>query len=246
MKEYYSMLPKIDLPTYDIKLPSNGQELKIRPFLVKEEKLLLMAVKSDDAHEIIKTTKQVINNCIIAPEINVDALPFFDIDYLFIALRAKSVGEKINVNFICQTMKDGEKCGGRFEAAIDIANIEVENNDKDKLEIKFNDNLIFYMKYPTYSVMRTINEKQDQLETKIKIIVSCIDKIFSGGQFYTHKDMTPAETQEFVESLTQEQFGKLEEFIKNFPTFLAIGEGQCPKCGKVHSVRYKDFINFFQ
>jgi len=140
------MLPIIDVPTYTIRLPSNGQELTIRPFLVKEEKLLLMAVKSDDAQEIVRTTKQIINNCIISPQINVDTLPFFDIDYLFIALRAKSIGETIDVNFICQNIVNEERCGGKFAVGIDISKVEVENNDKSRLEIRLNDNLIINMK----------------------------------------------------------------------------------------------------
>lgn len=239
------MLPKIDVPTYIIKLPSNGQELTIRPFLVKEEKLLLMAVKSDDPQEIIRTTKQVINNCIISPEINVDTLPFFDIDYLFIALRAKSIGETIELNFICQNKVEDTKCGGKFSVNVDIANIEVENKDKP-LEIKFHDDLIFKMKYPTYGLMKLLDEKSDMLETKIKIIVASIDRIFTKGQYFTAKDITPAEMQDFVEGLTQQQFGVLEEFVNNFPTFYATGSGRCVKCGKEHNVRYKDFVNFFR
>jgi len=240
------MLPKIDVPTYTVKLPSNGEELTIRPFLVKEEKLLLMAAKSDDAQEIIRATKQVINNCIIEPQVNIDKLPFFDIDYLFIALRAKSIGESIDVNFICQAVIEDQKCGGKFTVPIDISKIEVNNNDKARLEIRFHDDLIFYMKYPTYAAMKMIDEKSDALNTKIKIIVSCVDKIFTKGQYYTNKDITPAEVQDFVENLTQQQFEKLEEFIKEFPTFYAVGNGKCKKCGKDHSVRYKDFINFFR
>lgn len=240
------MLPKIDVPTYNVTLPSNGKELTIRPFLVKEEKLLLMAVKSDDAQEIVRTTKQVINNCIISPEINVDSLPFFDIDYLFIALRAKSIGESIEVNFICQNMVENEKCGGRFTVDIDISKIGVDNNDNSQLDISFHDDLIFKMKYPSYSVMRQLDEKDNQLDTKIKIIAACIDKIFTKGQYYTSKDLTPNELQEFIENLTQQQFNKLEEFTSNFPSFYAKGEGKCPKCGKEHSVRYKDFVNFFR
>jgi T4 bacteriophage base plate protein len=240
------MLPKIDTPTYDVKLPSSGKEVTIRPFLVKEEKLLLMAVRSNDAQEIIRTTKQVINNCLIDSDVNVDTLPFFDIDYLFIALRAKSIGEKIEVGFICQNMTEGNKCGGKFKSEIDISNVEVVNNDKSKLEIKFNDNLIFKMKYPTYAVMRTINENDDAIETKIKVISASIDKIFSNGQYYTNKDFTPEELRDFLENLTQQQFEKLDEFISEFPTFYATGKGKCLRCGTEHTVRYKDFVNFFR
>jgi hypothetical protein len=192
------MLPKIDLPTYKLHLPSNNQEITVRPFLVKEEKLLLMAVKSNDAQEIIRTTKQVINNCIIEPEINIDVLPFFDIDYLFIALRAKSVGETIELNFICQNQTEIGKCENKFPVQLDIANIEVENNNKEKLTIKFYDDLIFTMKYPSYSIMKTLDEKADKLENSIKIISSCIDKIFTKGQYYTSKDFTPDDLQNFI------------------------------------------------
>lgn len=239
------MLPKIDVPTYIIKLPSNDQELTIRPFLVKEEKLLLMAVKSDDPQEIIRTTKQVINNCIISPEINIDALPFFDIDYLFIALRAKSIGETIELNFICQNRVEDTKCGGKFSINADIGNVEVQNKDKS-LEIKFHDDLIFKMRYPSYAIMKQLDEKSDLLETKIRIIVASIERIFTKGQYFTSKDITPAEMQEFVEGLTQQQFGILEDFVNNFPTFYVTGSGRCVKCGKEHNVRYKDFVNFFR
>lgn len=239
-------LPKIDVPIYDLKLPSNGQELKVRPFLVREEKLLLMAVKSDDAQEIIKTTKQVINNCILEPQLNVDNLPFFDVDYLFIALRAKSIGESVEVNFICQNEVDGNKCKGRFPVNIDIANVEVEKRDDITQDIKFNDDLIFKMKYPTYAVLKQLNEGTDKLENAIRIITASIDRIFIKGQYYTSKDMTPNEMYDFLEQLTQEQFNKLQEYINNFPSFHVVGEGTCKKCGKTHNVRYKDFVRFFQ
>ena len=107
-------LPKIDVPTYDVTLPSSGKEIRIRPFLVKEEKLLLMAVESKDSENIIKTTKQVINNCIVSGDIDLDKIPFFDVDYLFIALRAKSIGEKIEVNYRCNNNVGGQPCNGVF------------------------------------------------------------------------------------------------------------------------------------
>lgn len=241
------MIPKIDLPTYDLKLPSDGKEITVRPFLVKEEKLLLMAVATDDITEIVKTTKQVINNCIIDPQINVDALPFFDIDYLFIALRAKSIGEKVKVNYICQRKdEDGKTCGGKFPVEIDIANVEIQKNESISTEIKFNDNLIFKMKYPTYAIVKTLDAKDLSLENKIKIIAASVDRIFANGQYYTNKDMSPDELKEFIENLTQDQFAKLDEFVSNFPSFHVKAEGICDKCGKHHYVRFDDFPSFFQ
>jgi len=240
------MIPTIDVPTYDLKLPSNGKEVKVRPFLVKEEKLLLMAVSTDDAQEIIKTTKQVINNCLISKDVNIDTLPFFDVDYLFIALRAKSVGEKISVGYVCLTKTDGIECGGKFKVDLDISNIAVVKDDSIEMDIAFNDDLIFRMKYPSYSVIKSITEKDTSIEKTIKIVAACIERVFTKGQYYTSKDMTPDEMASLVESLTNEQFMKLEEFTKNFPYFEVIGSGNCTKCGKTHSVRYNDFVSFFQ
>jgi hypothetical protein len=241
------MLPKIDLPTYELKLPSNGKEVRFRPFLVKEEKLLLMAAKSNDANEIIKTTKQVINNCLLDNDVNVDTLPFFDVDCLFIAMRAKSIGESIEVNYVCQSTKeDGTPCGSKFPVKIDISNVEVDKNENIKSEIRFNDNLIFHMKYPGYSIIKVLNDNDDSFEKKIKIIIASIDKIFNKDQYYSTKDFSTEELQSFIEGLTQEQFNKLTEFTSNFPSFYVKAEGKCIKCGKEHNVRYKDFVRFFQ
>lgn len=240
------MLQKIDLPIYELKLPSNGQEVKFRPFLVKEEKLLLIAVKTNDANEILKTTKQVINNCLIDTDINVDTLPFFDVDCLFIAMRAKSVGESIEVNFICQKETDTGKCGGKFPIRIDISNVQVDKNDNISSDIQFNSNLIFKMKYPSYSIIKLLNNDDDSLEKKIKIIAASIDNIFMNGSYHSNKDLTPEEIQSFIENLTQEQFNKLSEYVSNFPSFYVSGKGNCTKCGQSHEVRYKDFVRFFQ
>jgi hypothetical protein len=240
------MLPKIDVPIYELKLPSSGKEVRFRPFLVKEEKLLLIAAKSNDANEIIKTTKQIINNCLL-DELNIDTLPFFDVDCLFIALRAKSIGENIEVNYVCQSLlEDGNPCLGKFPIKVDISNVEIEKDETIKSEIKFNDNLIFYMKYPGYSIIKLLNDSTDNLDKKIKIIAMSIDKIFNKGQYYSTKDFSTEDLQGFIESLTQEQFDKLAEFTSNFPSFSVKSEGKCTKCGKDHVVRYKDFMRFFQ
>lgn len=241
-------LPKIDLPLYDLKLPSNGKEIKVRPFLVKEEKLLLMAVYTDDPQEIIKTTKQVINNCIIEPtDLNLDILPFFDIDYLFIALRAKSVGENIKINYICKTKIDDDKtCDSKFPVEIDISNVVIDKRSDISTEIRFSDNLIFNMKYPPYSIIKSLDEKDSGLEKKIKLISVSIDRIFANNQYYSNKDLSPEEIKTFIENLTHAQFEKLDEFVSNYPTFHIRAEGNCSKCGKNHVVRFDDFVNFFQ
>ena len=139
-------LPTIDVPIYDITLPSNGKTVKIRPFLVKEEKLLLMAIESKDNENIIKTTKQVISNCIISGDIDLEKMPFFDVDYLFIALRAKSIGEKIETSYVCNNEIEGQKCGGVFTADIDISKCVIEKNNDITMDIQLNGKLSIKMK----------------------------------------------------------------------------------------------------
>ena len=171
-------LPKIDLPTYDFKIPSTGKVIKVRPFTVKEEKLLLMAIESKVASDIIATVKQVSNNCIVEGDIDVDKLPFFDIDYLFIFLRAKSVGEVAAVNLTCNnTLEDGSTCGHQFLADADIGNVEFVKFDGVEDDIKLGPASGVRMRYPNYGIMRKIEELPD-IDKKTHIIVSSIDYIY--------------------------------------------------------------------
>lgn len=238
-------LPKIDLPTYVIKLPSNGKEVTIRPFLVKEEKLLLIALESNDSNDIINTTKQVINNCIVDGNVNVETLPFFDIDYLFIALRAKSVGESIEIKFTCNNEVEGERCGAVFPAKIDISNCEIISNPEISKEIRLSGIVMVKMKYPSYSAMKVIMSDEDEITRKVKIIANSIELIQEKDKVYTNKDFTKEELITFIEGLTQDQFKKLELFVDNFPSFIITSEAKCVKCGFDHKLRYNEFTSFF-
>jgi hypothetical protein len=239
-------LPKIDVPIYDITLPSNGKTVKIRPFLVKEEKLLLMAVESKDNENIIKTTKQVINNCIISGDIDLEKMPFFDVDYLFIALRAKSLGEKIETSYVCNNIVNDQKCGGIFETDIDISNCVIEKNDDIVMDIQLSGKLSIKMKYPSYSIMKMITGNESNFQKKIRIISSCIERVTNGDKIYSSKDFSKEELVDFIEGLTSEQFVKLENFVDNLPSFAIESGGVCPKCGFEHKVKYTDFTRFFQ
>lgn len=243
-----SLLPKIDVPTYELKLPSTGQEITVRPFLVKEEKLLLMAAESDDTEEIVRTTKQVINNCILTDNINVNNLPFFDVDYLFIALRAKSIGETIELQFTCNAItEEGKECGTVFDAEADITDVGVEyygDFTKDK-KISLDSTTFVKMRYPSYSVMKDIGDDQSLIDNKIDVLIHCIDQIIKDDKVYSNKDYTKEELKEFIEGLTEEKFRKLEKFIDNLPSFYVKIEKNCPKCNYKHNIKYKDFQSFF-
>ena len=237
-------LPKIDLPIYEVRLPSNNKPIKIRPFLVKEEKLLLMALQSEDDVEIINTTKQVINNCLVDSAVNIDSLPFFDVDYLFIALRAKSIGEAIEVKFTCNNRVNDRACGSNFPAKIDISNCEIVKDDKitplidlGKIKVK--------MKYPSYTTMRMILDDDNVLNKKINIIAGSIDQVIDGETVHTTKDLTQEDIISFIEDLTKDQFAKLEYFVDNFPSFEVKTKATCNKCGFEHHLNYSDFASFF-
>ena len=239
-------IPKIDVPIYDITLPSTGKTIKIRPFVVKEEKLLLMAIESKDNENIIKTTKQVINNCIVSGDLDLEKMPFFDVDYLFIALRAKSIGENIETSYVCNNVVDGNKCGGVFEAVIDISKCIIEKRDDIAMDITLSSKIAIKMKYPSYSIMKMITGNESNFQKKIRVISSCIDRITSGDKTYSSKDYSKEELVEFIEGLTSEQYVKLENFVDNLPSFVIESEGTCPKCGFKHEIKYKDFTRFFQ
>lgn len=239
-------LPELILPIYELTIPSSGKQIKVRPFVVKEEKILLMAAESNDDLEIINTTIQVIKNCIVEGDVVVEKLPFFDIDYLFIALRAKSIGETVDMSFVCNNETgDDSICGNKFEAPIDIGNVTVIKDDSISNEVKLSSTVSLKLKYPTYSVMRMINDDDSIIERKIKILMNCIDYIVDKDKVLSSKDYSKEELRAFVESMTEEQFSKVDPFITNFPSFSVNFEKECNRCGFVHQIEYKDFNSFF-
>lgn len=240
------MLPKLSYPTYDVKLPSTGKTVTIRPFLVKEEKMLLIALESEEPEDIISTTKQVINNCIVSGDVDIDKLPFFDVDYLFIALRAKSVGESIDIKFTCNKLDEtGNPCGATFDAKIDISNVGLRKKENVDPNVVLSSSMSVKMKYPSYKTMKTLTDELDDMTKKIQMIASCIDMIVDGEQVHTTKDVTKEEMIDFVENLTQQQFRKMEVFIENLPSFYITTEAKCKKCGYLHKLEYDDFTSFF-
>jgi hypothetical protein len=241
------MLPKLSYPTYELKLPSTGKTVTVRPFLVKEEKLLLIAVESGDEEEIINVTKQVVNNCIITEGININNLAFFDLDYLFIALRAKSVGEAIDIKYTCKNVDaEGNVCNHKFDAQIDIANVKIDKKSDISLDIGLSASMALKMRYPSYRTMKLLqNDDDHNLTKKINLIASCVDMIVDGDKVHTRKDVTQEEMIQFVESLTQQQFKKVEYFIDNLPSFVITTQAKCEKCGFEHKLEYDDFTSFF-
>lgn len=238
-------LPKIDLPIYELTIPSTKETVSVRPFTVKEEKLLLMAVESKNIKDISSTVKQVINNCIVEGKVDLDKLPFFDIDYMFIFLRAKSIGEKQEIRLTCKNMVEDHECNNVFPAVVDMGKVEILSDPNITNDIKLSDKKGVQMKYPNYSAIKQIDTATNDIDKKTALIVACIQYIYDEKATYSAKDYTTEEITQFVEELTEAQYKQLEEYVDNFPTFAAIVDATCDKCGFEHHVRYTDFLDFF-
>jgi hypothetical protein len=208
-------LPTIATPTYELELPSTKQKIKYRPFLVKEEKLLVLALESEDTKEITNAIKAVLKNCIQAKNIKVDTLPTFDIEYLFLNIRSKSVGEEIEVNLIAPD--DGETS---VPVVINVDEIKVQKNPDHNNKIKLDDSLMMEMKYPSLEqfIKNNFNFSGDNtLDQSFNLIASCIDKIYNEEEVWVASDVTQKELVDFLEQMNSLQFKQIEKFFETMP-----------------------------
>ena len=208
-------LPKIAAPTYTLELPSTGQEINYRPFLVKEEKVLVIALESEENKQITNAIKTVIKNCILTKGIKVDTLPTFDIEYLFLNIRGKSVGEEIEVNVICP---DDEVT--QVPVTIDLDDIQVQKNDEHTNKIKLDDTLMMEMKYPSLDEFIKNNfdfNDENSMDQSFNLIASCVSNIFSEDEVWAAEDCTKKELKEFLEQMNSAQFKDIEKFFETMP-----------------------------
>jgi len=243
-------LPKIDVPTYETKLISNGKTVKYRPFLVKEQKLFLMAAQSTDEKETVDVVKQVLNNCILS-DIDVDDLPTFDLEHLFMQLRARSVGEVVNLKYNCNNTvkddKDEEKvCGSLVKFDLNILDIKPIIDEKHSSKIEISDKLGIMMKYPTLSLIKDAgNLANEDVDTVLNVIVSCIDYIYDADQMYYAKDSTKEELLEFIEGMEQEDMEKIQLFFTTMPKIAKELDFKCNKCEYEEKITVQGIQNFF-
>ena len=197
-------LPKIATPTYELDLPSTGETIKYRPFLVKEEKLLVLALESEDTKQITNAIKAVLKSCIQTKGIKIETLPTFDIEYLFLNIRGKSVGEEIEVNVICP---DDEET--QVPVSINIDDIQIEVTDDHDNKIQLDDSLMMEMKYPSLEEFIKNNfdfKETNQMDQSFALIASCIDKIYNEDEVWASADFTKKEVNEFLEQMNSSQF----------------------------------------
>ena len=208
-------LPKIVTPTYELELPSSGQTIKYRPFLVKEEKVLVLAMESEDTKQITNAIKAVLKSCVQTRGVKVEDLPTFDIEYLFLNIRGKSVGEQLEVNIICP---DDEET--QVPVSINLDDIEVDKSEEHTNKIKLDKNLMMEMKYPSLDQFFKSNfvfNDENQMDQSFQLIASCIDKIYSDEEVWATADCTKKEVNEFLESMNSAQFKEIEKFFETMP-----------------------------
>ena len=208
-------LPKISTPTYELVLPSTGKTVKYRPFLVKEEKVLVIALESEDNKQITNAIKAVLKSCVQTRGIKVENLPTFDIEYLFLIIRGKSVGEELEVNIICP---DDEET--QVPVTIDLDDIQVEKSEEHTNKIKLDSNLMMEMAYPSLDQFIKSNfefNDKNQMDQSFQLIASCIDKIYSDEEVWATADCTKKEVNEFLESMNSSQFKEIEKFFETMP-----------------------------
>lgn len=208
-------LPKIATPTYELELPSTGQAIQYRPFLVKEEKLLVLALESENTKEITTAIKNVIKSCIQTKGIKVEALPTFDIEYLFLNIRGKSVGEEIEVNVMCPD--DGETY---VPVKINIDDIQVQKKEEHSNKIKLDDRLMMEMKYPSLDEFIKSNfdfSAENSMDQSFDLVASCVDKIYNEEEVWAAADCTKKEVHEFLEQMNSAQFKEIEKFFESMP-----------------------------
>ena len=236
-------LPKIATPTYELELPSTGKPIQYRPFLVKEEKLLVLALESEDMKQITTAIKSVIKGCIQTKGIKVESLPTFDIEYLFLNIRGKSVGEEVEVSVIAPD--DGET---EVKLTIGLDEIKVKKNDDHTRQIKLDDSLMMEMKYPSLEQFISSNfdfSEKNQMEQSFDLIASCIDKIYSEEEVWAADDFTKKEVKEFLEQMSSNQFKQIEFFFETMPKLSHTVKFKNPNTKKENEIVLEGLSSFF-
>lgn len=239
-------LPKIDTPIYDLLLPLSKKEIRFRPFLVKEQKNLMMAMEADDKETIERNIRQVLTNCTITEGINIDKLPVIDIEYYFINLRARSVGEIVENKYVCTNEVDGVQCGNKMESKFNLLDITVDIDPNAKDIINITEQISVKLKYPEFSLVEKLKKKDSAVDIAFEVILDSVEYIFDGEQYYYASETPREELLAFIESLSQEQFSKLEEFFNNLPRMNRKIDLKCSKCGFDHTISMEGLESFFE
>jgi hypothetical protein len=237
-------LPILELPTYELTLPLSQKKIKFRPFVVKEQKNLLMAMEAKEPETVNNVVKDILTSCTLTENIDIDKLPILDVEYYFINLRAKSVGEIVESKYKCNNEVDGKVCGNIMETEVDLTKLQITNKEIQP-EIQITDKIVVKMKYPEFGVVKDSLKYDNVTELTFNMIASSIDYIYDGEQFYYSSETSQEELIAWVEQLNQQQFSKIEDFYNNLPELKEEVEIICSKCGFHHTIEVEGLENFF-
>jgi hypothetical protein len=242
------MLPKLDVPIYDLTLPLLKKKIQIRPFLVKEEKILLIANESEDELTILTAIKQIVNNCCLTEDIDVELLPISDLEFIFFNLRARSISEVVELRYKCNnkiTVGEEEKvCGNMVEFDVNILDIKPEIPENHTNKIELTPTMGIVMKYPNFKILNTISAKSES-EILMETTLACIDYIYDEDEIHYAKDVKKEELTDFLESMNRAQFLKLQEFFETIPKISKEVDFHCKKCGYEEKILLEGIQNFF-
>jgi hypothetical protein len=237
--------PKIEQPLFEVNILSHNKPVIIRPFLVKEHKMLMMAVESKNINEMMRTIKQVVNNC-IQGDIDVDELASIDLEILFVNLRARSLGEVVDLRYRCKNIVDGIECSRPFTLAVNLLE-DVQVKDKDfnkKIELTSTHGIV--MKLPTTKQIEEFLEgNENEVEKDFAMAAACIDYVYDPDGVHYAKEATKEELIDFIEGLNELQYAKLEAFFDSAPILFADKATKCVKCGFEHSIHLEGISDFF-
>ena len=237
-------LPKLTVPEYEAILPSTEKVIKYRPFLVKEEKILLTALEAEDDDIMADAIRQIVNNCVLE-ELDVFKLPTFDIEYLFLRLRAKSVGEKVTLGLRpwgCPN-NEGKLCEKSTEVEINLEEVKVIKDENHSSKIMLNDEIGVKMKYPDIKNINIIDA--DSAITGMNIVRNCVDMVFTKDETFERDSFTDEELDEFIDSLNSDQFKKIKEFFDTMPTLKYTKKYKCGTCGEEKETILQGLNSFF-
>ena len=241
-------LPMNSAPVHSLTLPSTGKVLKYRPFLIKEEKTLLLAQQSESINTMVDSLKQVIQSCLDVKSnqdepIDVDQFASFDLEYVFTQIRAKSVGEIVDLYLKCDTCED-EKAVSKV--SVDLTKIQVEKNPNHTNKIDLYDDVGIVIKYPTVDVLKRMEQVDvSDLDAVFDIVVECIDYIYTTEEVFHAKEQSKEELVEFLNNLSSEQFSKIQNFFETMPRLRQKISYECPVCGKKHDKTLEGLTSFF-
>jgi len=242
------MLPKIDTPIYEVKLISNNKVVQFRPFLVKEQKLFLMNTENDDVEATIKVIRQVLKNCVLT-DIDIDALPVFDLEYLFMHLRARSVSEVVNLKYRCNNIikdeKDEDKdCGSVNDISFSVLEVQPTINEAHTKKFQLTDKVGIIMKYPTFEMMQKSLGKEDN-DIIMDLIYNSIEQVYDEDTVYHMKDSSKEEIVEFIDNLQQKDLENIRNFFDTMPKIQKKIDYKCKKCGYQENITLEGMQSFF-